>query len=113
MRKTDKKMDNELRIALTNVCETALTDIDGFQWLTHTVNYSSFPQSLKITCVFDTNAQLAAFSESNEQDKLVSLIQSTLNNLGIPVKNMARHVFFDSEESCMNVHDGNWAKRLV
>ncbi|OEE61314.1 Fis family transcriptional regulator [Enterovibrio norvegicus] len=113
MRKTDKKMDNELRIALTDVCETALTEIEGFQWLTHTVDYSYFPQSLKIICVFDTNAQLAAFSESGGHDQLLSTIQKTLSNLGITVKHVARHVFFDSEESCMNVHGGNWAKRLA
>jgi len=46
MRKTDKKRDNTLRLALTEVCDIALKDIAGFQWLTHCVNYSNFPQSL-------------------------------------------------------------------
>jgi len=54
MKKTDKKMDNHIRRVLTDVCETSLTDISGFAWLTHTVNYAQFPQSLKVICVFDT-----------------------------------------------------------
>ena len=54
MKKTDKKMDNHIRRVLTDVCETSLKDINGFAWLTHTVNYAQFPQSLKVICVFDT-----------------------------------------------------------
>ena len=59
MRKTDKKMDNQLRHVLTEVCEVALKDINGFQWLTHVVNYSNFPKSLQVVCVFDTNENLS------------------------------------------------------
>ena len=55
MRKSDKKLDNQLRLVLTDVCETALKEVEGFQWLTHVVNYSNFPQSLRVVCVFDTN----------------------------------------------------------
>jgi len=29
MRKTDKKIDNQLRLVLTDVCEVALKEIDG------------------------------------------------------------------------------------
>ena len=39
MRKTDKKIDNNLRIVLTEVCEIALKEVTGFQWLTHLVDY--------------------------------------------------------------------------
>lgn len=48
MRKTDKKIENNIRISLTKVCEQALKEVDGFLWLTHTVNYSKFPESLQI-----------------------------------------------------------------
>ena len=61
MRKTDKKIDKQLRETLTQVCDTALKDYCGFEWLTHTVNYSDFPSSLHITCVFDTNEHLDGF----------------------------------------------------
>ena len=48
MRKTDKKLENTLIAALTEVCEAALEAFDGFQWLTHFVNYSHFPSSQKM-----------------------------------------------------------------
>ena len=45
LRKTDKKIENQLILVLTAVCETALKEIDGFQWLTHLVEYTDFPNS--------------------------------------------------------------------
>jgi len=113
MRKTDKKIDNQLRVVLTDVCETALKEIDGFQWLTHKVNYSNFPHSLKIVCIFDSNELLAAYSESKHPKFLLSLIQQELSEIGIKFKNMANHVIYDTEENCSKTHDGNWANRLA
>ena len=54
MRKTDKRLENTLIAALTKVCEAALEEFDGFRWLTHFANYSDFPDSLTIVCIFDT-----------------------------------------------------------
>ena len=45
MRKSDKKIENQIRDVLTDVCEDTLKGYDGFLWVTHTVNFSSFPQS--------------------------------------------------------------------
>ncbi|MEJ2762743.1 Fis family transcriptional regulator [Photobacterium sp. MCCC 1A19761] len=112
MRKQDKKTDNQLRAVLTDVCDTALDTCDGFQWLTHVVNYANFPDSLKIVCVFETNAQLANFTDSAAQTQLNALIQSQLSAMGIRLKSIARHVLCDSEEDCERQHQGNWAKRL-
>ena len=53
MRKSDKKIDNEIIRRLTEVCEAAKQRCTGFVWLTHEVNYQRFPQSLKVTLVFD------------------------------------------------------------
>ena len=52
--KTEKKIDNNVRLALTSACEQFLEDVPGFQWLTHQANYTNFPATLLITCVFDT-----------------------------------------------------------
>ncbi|TRW48375.1 hypothetical protein FM042_09360 [Aliidiomarina halalkaliphila] len=52
MRKTDKKRDNQIIQALTEVCEASKFDVDGFVWLTHAVNYQRFPESLTITLAF-------------------------------------------------------------
>jgi len=113
MRKTDKKIDNQLRLALTDVCETALKEIDGFQWLTHLVNYSDFPKSLKVICVFDTNEQLSAFTSNHNQHILTSSIQIKLNEMGVKLKSMADHISYDTEENCEKNHNGNWAARLA
>ena len=59
MRKSDKKIENQIREVLTDVCEDTLKSYEGFLWVTHTVNYSSFPQSLKIICVFETSQDRA------------------------------------------------------
>ena len=48
MRKTDKKIDKQIISALTEVCDSALKAFTGFEWLTHRVNYTNFPKSLKI-----------------------------------------------------------------
>jgi len=116
MRKSDKKMDNQLRLVLTDVCETALKEIDGFQWLTHRVNYSSFPKSLKVVCVFDSNENLALFmsksSGENSHNVLASLIQRKLAEEGVELKNISAHVAYDTEENCELENKGKWVERL-
>jgi len=112
MRKTDKKIDNQLRLVLTDVCEFALEQIDGFQWLTHLVNYSDFPKSLKVVCVFDTNDNLSSFTSQKSKNELTSLIQAKLQEVDIKVKNMADHISYDTEQNCEKEHDGQWADRF-
>jgi hypothetical protein len=112
MRKTDKKIDNQLRLVLIDVCEVALKEIDGFQWLTHLVNYSNFPKSLKVVCVFDTNEKVSSFISENSQNKLTALIQLKLNAIDINVKNVVDHIYYDTEENCAKENGGNWSARL-
>ena len=92
--KTEKKIDNNVRLALTSACEQFLEDVPGFQWLTHHANYTNFPASLLITCVFDTeeNQQLA------ETNVIHTLIQSKLRKIGVKLKAPKQQVVFDSEE---------------
>ncbi|XQW86231.1 Fis family transcriptional regulator [Thalassotalea piscium] len=111
MRKTDKKIDNQLRNLLTDVCDFATDSVDGFEWLTHRVNYSKFPESLHIVCIFDTYKNLGDYKLLD--DKLLApLIQAKLNTMGIKFKDISAHVSYDCEEYCLKDHDGNWAKRL-
>jgi hypothetical protein len=112
MRKSDKKMDNQLRLVLTDVCEAALKEIDGFQWLTHLVNYSRFPQSLKVVCVFDTNENLNTFMSNSGENALASLIQIKLSEVDVNIKAMTAHIAYDTEENCELEHQGKWAERL-
>lgn len=112
MRKSDKKIENQLRITLTEVCETALKDFVGFEWLTHLVDHNNFPNSLKVVCVFDTNDNLSRFIESDSNQKLSSLIQKKFFEKSIVLKNINNHIAYDTEENCKNTSNGNWADRL-
>ena len=112
MRKSDKKMDNQLRITLTDVCELALKDFTGFQWLTHLANYSKFPESLKVICIFDTNDNLSSFIAKNNHHELSTLIQKSLFNIGVSIKSIDNHIAYDSEEDCEIYNHGNWKDRL-
>ena len=112
MRKTDKKMDNQIRKVLTEVCDIALKDFAGFQWLTHLVNYADFPKTLQVVCVFDTNDELAQFLAVNGDHALSELIASKLSGLGIKLKDISKQIAYDTEERCETEHSGKWADRL-
>ncbi|UTZ38654.1 Fis family transcriptional regulator [Vibrio campbellii] len=112
MRKSDKKIENQIRDVLTDVCEDTLKGYDGFLWVTHTVNFSSFPQSLKIVCVFDSNQDRTNFLEADGQHKVASVIQSAFNRGGIKLKNIDKHLSFDTQENCDRDHQGKWTLRL-
>lgn len=99
MNKTTKKLDNNVIKALTIVCEAAKAQIDGFVWLTHTADYSRFPGSLKVICVFSTDAQIAVAQSQGADQRLIQDIQQTLFKYGVLLKNAKHHVTFDSEES--------------
>lgn len=113
MRKSDKKVDNQLRTTLTEVCDSALENFKGFQWLTHLVNYNNFPKSLKVVCVFDTNDNLSTFMESASSQELSKLIQMKLLGVGISLKNMTTHIAYDTEENCDKNNNGKWSDRLA
>jgi len=111
MRKTDKKLEKQLREQLTYVCEHALKQVVGFQWLTHKVNYADFPKSLQVVCVFDSNENLMRYTASESQ-LLNHEIAAVLRALNVNVKAVKDLIAFDTEERCNYEHEGNWAKRL-
>lgn len=113
MRKSDKKLDNQIVKALTQVCHFALEDIDGFEWLTHTVNFDRFPESLKVVCVFNRNDKLAHYLKSSSKGSLALQIINQLADIGIELKNAKNQIELDSEENCTIYHGGNWRKRLA
>ena len=112
MRKTDKKIDNSIVAVLTDVCESALKDFVGFQWLTHVVNYSAFPESLKVICVFDTNDNLSHFIKNGSNHEMNTLVKGKLLDVGVKITPRAECVSYDTEEDCDNHHDGQWSHRL-
>jgi len=115
MKKSDKKIDNALREALMNVCETALDSVEGFVWLTHLVNYNAFPHSLKIVCIFNTDEALSNAIEAKQDDYLYQLINHELNAVNIKLNKLNKlrqQVSFDSEEACERSHAGKWNERF-
>jgi len=106
--KTEKKIDNNVRLALTSACETFLEDIPGFQWLSHQANYTNFPASLLITCIFNTPT-----SQGNADEKAIhKLIQTKLLKIGVKIKAPKQQIIFDSEEACEHENGGNWPERF-
>jgi arylamine N-acetyltransferase len=95
MRKSDKKIDNQIRHVLTDFCENTLKQFDGFNWITHTVNYSNFPQSLHITVVFQDSNSLLLFKQ-NHQHKIENQLSDLLNSTGINIRLIKHLVSYDT-----------------
>ncbi|MCF6250938.1 MAG: hypothetical protein L3J75_06675 [Methylococcaceae bacterium] len=112
MKKTDKKIDKKICHALTKACETAKQEVQGFQWLTHLVNYNQFPGSLTIICIFDTKAELEQAREQKKDQIIVGLIGTELAQINISFKELSRHVSFDTEAACEAEHNGKWQRRF-
>lgn len=112
MKKSDRKTDNNLRAALTDACETALDNVEGFRWLTHLADYKRFPASLKIICVFDTDRQLAAATTGRQDDFLRSVIREKLRAAGFDIAGLEQRIYLDTEEACAREHGGRWQDRL-
>jgi hypothetical protein len=112
MKKSDKKIENSLRLALTKVCEFALNEVEGFQWLTHLVNYNDFPDSLLVVCIFETNERLAQAKSKHDDDYLINRITNELAAAGFKIRNNNSLVKFDTEENCKIENNGRWDQRL-
>lgn len=95
MRKSDKKVDKLIREVLTDVCEGTLKGYDGFLWVTHTVKFSSFPQSLNIICVFETNQDRTHFLQGEGQQHVSTTIQRAFNNVGVQLKNVSKQISYE------------------
>lgn len=112
MKKTHKKLEYTLVKALTDVCELAKDWECGFAWLTHTANYDKFPDSLMITCVFDTDEAAAQAKSNGTDNKLSQLILFNLSGKGVAIKNINAHIRLDSEQRCDEEDNGDWDRRI-
>lgn len=110
--KTNKKIDNNVCRALTEVCEQSKIDIAGFQWLSHTANYTQFPGSLMVTCVFDCQQSLDRARAEKSEVELQKRVQKQLFKVGIVLKDPRQNLRLDSEEACDLENSGDWATRL-
>lgn len=112
MKKSHKKIENILRIQLTDVCEQAKDEVPGFEWLTHFVDYESFPSSLYILCIFNHEEEIASMLNAGQNKRLSKLIKEHLAVENITLKDLDKQIGFDSEELCELEHAGKWEVRF-
>ncbi len=97
MKKSDKKIENNLRKALTNACEEIKDVVEDFCWLTHEVNYQQFPQSLTIICYLSSQTIVTSMSESSLDMLINNTIKLHLAKAGIAPFNPNKQITYRSE----------------
>ena len=90
-------VERELIRTLTLACETAKSEIVGFQWLTHDVDYARFAQSLRVTWMFDSEASRARALASPDKARMLALTLAAFDEVGISVSRIVDHVTFSVE----------------
>ncbi|GEN28746.1 hypothetical protein HVA01_23920 [Halovibrio variabilis] len=106
------KVERKLIASLTHACEQAKPQYQGFEWLTHRVDYLHFPDSLLVTWVFDTDAHLTQALKSETKQRLYALTATALAEADVAIDDISQHTDFDSEQACQRTHNGNWQRRL-
>lgn len=91
-------LERRLIATLTEACETAKSEIVGFLWLTHELDYAAFPSSLRVIWVFDTQVSKDRALAGGERERMVELTAMALKEAEVIVSKIAAHVQFDSEE---------------
>ena len=85
-------MERELVRALTLACEKAKSEIVGFAWLTHRVDYDRFPESLVVTWVFESEGSLNAAIARQEKVRIHELTLAAFQDIGITIFDVTSHV---------------------
>lgn len=106
------RLERLLITTLTEACETAKSEIQGFTWLTHTGDLNAVAETLKITWVFETLAD-RKHAQVEAKARILELTATALNEAGIELKLTDHNVRFDSEQECQSSHAGDWQKRLA
>jgi hypothetical protein len=106
------RIERRLITTLTEACETAKSEINGFTWLTHTADLNALAETLKIIWVFETLAD-RKLAEVDAKARIFELTAIALDEAGIELKLTDRNVRFDSEQECENAQGGDWQKRLA
>ncbi len=111
MKKNDKKIEHSIVKALNTICETLKEESNGFIWLTHFVDYSNYPQSLKLIFVFKTNQQLEIAKNKTLFHRVFQLTESHLKRESIHIKHIEKSVYFDTEENGADYNDVSWCRK--
>ncbi len=97
MKKTDKKRDKSIVQGLTRVCEIAKNEVSGFEWLTHTIDYDDFPNSLMVHCIFTSDESIRQVIDSGQDEAIFKLIYDELVLIDINFKDISNRVTFDTK----------------
>ena len=97
--KVQKRSDKSVQLTLAAVCEQAQGEMTGLQRLTHQANYSDFPASLLISCVFNTEDECLQAEQLGHTHTLQKLIQNRLLKIGVKLSAIDRQISFETEES--------------
>jgi len=111
MNRNQKKIESAIVKALNDVCEILKDEYSGFSWLTHFVDYSNFPQSLKLVFVFDTQISLKKAKNEALFKTIFELTESRLKRESVTVKHIDKAVFFDTEEKGADFGDASWCRK--
>lgn len=111
-KRRQKRMERDLVANLTDACEAAKAEIPGFLWLTHDNGKQEFPDGLRVTWIFDTQANLERALSNGDDERMRMLTRVALEWTGIAPGLIASCLQFDSEEACQKSHNGDWPKRL-
>jgi hypothetical protein len=105
--------ERQLVVSLTEACETGKSELVGFAWLTHQVDYQRFPSSLIVVWVFDTQANRDLALADGQGQRMAELTAEAFSQADISLSPVSAHLVFDSEEQCQRVDAGNWQQRLA
>ncbi|SMQ30362.1 hypothetical protein SAMN04488483_5360 [Pseudomonas helmanticensis] len=106
------RIERSLITTLTDACETAKFEIQGFARLTHTADLTAFAETLTATWVFETQID-KKLALANTKGRFFELTAIALQEANFDVKPSDQTIRFDSEEECQHAHGGDWQKRLT
>lgn len=112
-KRQQNRMERQLIAILTDACEVAKAEIPGFEWLTHDTGNQAFPAGLRVTWIFDTQANLEQALANGEDKRMRALTELALEEIDLDPKAVPKYLQFDSEEACLMAQDGDWLARLA
>lgn len=112
-KRRQNQMERQLIATLTEACETVKAEMLGFSWLTHDNGNHEFPAGLRVTWIFDTQANLDQALANGGDERMRALTKGALEETGIDSELVAACLQFDSEEACRKAQGGDWLARLA
>lgn len=112
-KRRQNQMERQLITTLTEACEVAKAELPGFRWLTHDNGNQNFPAGLRVTWIFDTQADLDRALANGGDQRMQALTRAALEEASVDPDLMSGRLQFDSEEACLRAQDGDWLARLA